>query len=315
MFTIGIIGFGSIGERHFNNIRKLYPKSRIKILTHRKGLSPLENTDVFYSKKLFFKKPIDIFFITNETYKHTDTILECIKRSPRGIFVEKPMSHSLQKLKIIKKEILMNRIVFFVGYCLQFYKPLLEVKKIIDNGTVGDLKYIRASVGQDLRVWRKRSYKNSYSYDAEKGGGSVLDLIHEINYPAWLLGEEISFICGAVSQTGLFDIKSEDISEGIFMSKSGRLVSLHQDYLQVISRRYCEVVGTRGTIIWDSTIKGVRIISASGQSDIIKFKKNDMYIDEVEFFMDKIYKNKNFNNFDEAFKDVKNALALRKRNV
>lgn len=315
MFNIGIIGFGSIGERHFNNIRKLYPKSRVKILTQRKKILPHRNTEVFSSKKLFFNQPIDIFFITNETYKHADTILECIKYSPKGIFVEKPLSHNLRNLEKIKKYISSRKTVFFVGYCLQFYEPLMELKKNIHNRLIGSPIYIRASVGQDLRKWRKISYKNSYSYKAEKGGGSVLDLIHEINYPAWLLEEEISFVCGAVSQTGFFDMKSEDISEGVFISKSGKLVSVHQDYLQVAGRRYCEIVGTKGTMIWDSTIGEIRIILPNGRNNMIGLNKNDMYIDELKFFMDKVSKNKGFNNFDEAFRDIKNALALKKKYV
>lgn len=315
MFNIGIIGYGSIGERHFNNIRKLYPKSHIKILTQREKILPHRNTEVFSSKKLFFNQPIDIFFITNETYKHADTIIECFKYSPRGIFVEKPLSHNLRNLEKIKREISARKTIFFVGYCLQFYKPLLEIKKIIHNKTIGDVIYMRVSVGQDLRTWRKRNYKDSYSYEAGKGGGSVLDLIHEINYPAWLLDEEISFICGSVFQTGLFDIESEDISEGIFVSESGKLVSLHQDYLQATGRRYCEIVGTKGTMIWDSLIGKIKVILSDGRSNMIGLSKNDMYTNELKFFMNKVEENKRFNNFDEAFKDVKNAIAFKKKHV
>src|SRR3989344_8670790 len=122
------------------------------------------------------------------------------------------MNRISEILKLVKR----YNPVFMVGYCLQFYKPLLEIKKMIENKTVGDVFYIRASVGQDLRTWRKRDYKTNYSYDSTRGGGVVLDLIHDINYPAWLLGEKISLINGAVSKMGLFDIKSEDIAEGIF---------------------------------------------------------------------------------------------------
>lgn len=316
--SIGIIGFGSIGERHFRNIKKLYPKVKVKILTQRTDLPvdlQLKDGQVFKSEKEFFKSGADVFFIANETYKHADAIIKCLKQRPKGIFVEKPLFHNLEKAGQVKK-LLSKTPVFFVGYCLQFHKPIVELKKIIKRKTIGRPIFIRASVGQDLRTWRKRNYKEIYSYDAKKGGGVVLDLIHEINYPAWLIDENIKFKAGLVKRAEMFNIKSEDMAESIFESKTGTVVSIHQDYLQYQGRRYCEIIGDKGTAIWDSLKNEIVIKSHNGESSMnVQTDGNAMYLDELSFFMKKVLGRVKYSNFNEAFRDLKNALALKQHNV
>ncbi len=314
MSTIGIIGFGSIGQRHYNNIRTQYPKFRVNILTKRNDLKPDKNTAVFASEKEFFAQANDIFFITNETDKHAQTIIKCLAQHPRGIFVEKPLAHNTDSIPEIVKLVKRYKPVFMVGYCFQFHKTLLEIKRMLRNKIIGDIIYIRSSVGQDLRTWRKRDYKANYSYDSSRGGGVILDLVHDINYPAWLLGEKIFLVTGLVSKMGLFDIKSEDIAEGIFKSESGRLVSVHLDYLQNPGRRYCEISGTKGTIIWDSTEEQIKIIAGNKKTKFkrIKTENNKMYVDEIGFFFKKVLANKKFNNINEGISDLQNALLLKK---
>lgn len=308
---IGIIGFGSIGSRHYENIRQLYPKAKINILTKRNDLPEQGHTFLWPSEQNFFNQKNDIFFITNETHKHAETILKCLQRNPKGIFVEKPLSNSLANIAKIEKIISEKKLVFFVGYCLQFYKPLLILKNKLKQ--IGTPLFIRASVGQDLRTWRKGDYKKNYSYDSQKGGGVILDLIHELNYPAWLLGENLSFVAGINSRLKAFDIKSENIAEGAFRSEKGTLVSVHQDYLQNPGRRYCEIVGTKGTLWWDGQTQTIRFTNAKKVDEQkITMKRNTMFQDELKFFMRKVNENKGFNNLNEAANDLKNALALKK---
>ncbi|MCK5211118.1 Gfo/Idh/MocA family oxidoreductase, partial [Candidatus Parcubacteria bacterium] len=91
---IGIIGFGSIGNRHYQNLKKY--NFDIKILTKRKDIS-LKNIvsswDDFSADADF-----DIIFVTNETAKHFETIKKCIKLKPKAIFIEKPLSHNIKGL-------------------------------------------------------------------------------------------------------------------------------------------------------------------------------------------------------------------------
>ena len=310
--TIGVIGLGSIGERHVRNIQKMYPRFSIDILTSRttwKDKGP--RMRLVADAKDFYATKHDVYFVTNETAKHADTILTCLKQKPKGIFVEKPLCHTQQDITRIKKVLARSRSVLFVGYCLQFSKPVLVLKKMIKAGAVGNVLFIRASVGQDLRTWRKGDYTKHYSADSKRGGGAVLDLIHELNYPAWLLGEPLRFHAGFSGRISL-PIRAEDMSEGIFRTKSGIVVSIHQDYVQVPGRRLCEIVGTKGTLVWEGDTRIISIRTATKKRTIsVEEDRNRMYEKELTFFMKQVRAGKRYSNFDEAAQDLINADTLK----
>jgi len=310
--NVGIIGYGSIGERHLKNILKYHSNFNVKVLTKRKDLKNYGKVVFLSSERDFFSNQFDIFFVTNETHKHASTVLKCIKNLPKAIFVEKPISHSFKNVENIKRQIEEHKISFFIGYCLQFNSAIIKLKNIVRKKEVGDVLYIRISVGQDIRTWRDRDYKESYSYDSKKGGGVVLDLIHEINYPAWILDESIDFVSGSVFKSGHFDMKAEDISDSVFKTSKGKIVSVHQDCLQSVSRRYCEIVGTKGIAIWDSFNDGVKIIKKGHLPKTVKITSNDIYKDEQSFFIKKVKGGEYFNNIDEGIHDLKNVILLKK---
>ncbi len=95
--TFGIIGLGSIGERHARNIRSLFPGADIHVLTKRRTFDGIRNIRLENDAKKFFSEKHDIYFVTNETAKHTGTILQCLKQKPRGIFVEKPLALNVEE--------------------------------------------------------------------------------------------------------------------------------------------------------------------------------------------------------------------------
>ena len=192
--NIGIIGLGSIGERHARNLQTLYPRARIDILTKRRTWnSAAPNTRLIAGEKAFFDVGHDVYFITNESGKHAATVMRCLKRSPKGIFVEKPLCVNARDAKRIEPAVAKYHGVFFVGYCLQYFKPLVMLKNVLESGAIGVPFAMRVAAGKDMRTWRSRDWRKSYS-SAKGEGGVIFDLIHELNYPSWLLGEPIPFV-------------------------------------------------------------------------------------------------------------------------
>lgn len=310
--TIGIIGLGSIGERHVRNIQKKYSTLPIDILTTRKTWADAgPNTRLVPDSKKFYETKHDVYFITNETAQHTDTILKCVAQNPRGIFVEKPVAHSSRDIARIRKALAKKGIVFFVGYCLQFYKPLVIMKKILTAGTIGAVLSMRVSAGSDLRTWRKGDYLKRYSSDTKRGGGVVLDLIHELNYPSWLLGETLEYVTGFYGRV-LLPIHAEDISEGIFRTKSGVVVSVHQDYIQTPGRRYCEIFGTKGTLVWEDDAAILSVRTSTRRNIAVRDERNVMYEKELNYFFGLVRSGSEYSNFEEAAHDLINADKLKK---
>ena len=115
MKTILIVGFGSIGNRHFKNILNNY-KMKIIICTKRKDLGRLIGKNILVVdsiSKALIHKP-NIALISNETSFHVKTAIRLAK-AELDLFVEKPLSSSSNGLKELEKVVSENHLVSLVG--------------------------------------------------------------------------------------------------------------------------------------------------------------------------------------------------------
>jgi predicted dehydrogenase len=203
---IAIIGYGSIGKRHAENLKGMGHE-----------IIPL---DLNY--KLRFD--VDCAFICTPTQSHVEIAVQYIDKNV-PIFIEKPITYCLEELNWIEREIKKNHVLSMVACNNRFHPSILKAKAIADTKKV---IFARAEAGYYLPFWRKTDYKKSYS--ASEYGGIVLDDIHSVDYLYWLFGKikDIKTVCGKVSD---LDIKKEDIAEIAIMFESGVSASVHCDYL------------------------------------------------------------------------------------
>ncbi len=306
---IGLIGFGSIGERHYTNL--IAAGEKVVVFSARKDLKKISVVNDW----LAFKKqgPFEAVFICNETAKHLTTLRKVMVLKPRAIFVEKPLSHSSAGLNILIKELQKKNISLWVGYNMQFLRPLIYIKKIIVSKKLGKILYVRAAVGQDLREWRKRDYKKIYSAKKKSGGGVLLDLVHDLNYPAWLLGESLLPKAALVRKSSSLSIDVEDSADSLLMTKSDTIVSVHQDYCRVPGKRTLEIQGEKGSVEWDS-VSNLVIISTKDKRREEKFvvEHNEMYSAEITFFLKQLRGSRYFSNAKEAVVDIMNIEKIKK---
>lgn len=301
---IGIIGFGSIGKRHFENINS-QPNVSIVVFSQRTDLGDIESFSRW--EDFAAKGPFDALFITNETAKHVGTIERCLKLNPKAFLIEKPLSHSTEKLTEIARDLKQKQISAWVAYNFHFFEPFLRIKKILHEKVLGKIYYLRVSVGQDLSKWRARDYSKCYSSSKAGGGGVMLDLVHEINYPAWLLGEKLIAMTCYLNKISNLNIDTEDCAESVLTSESGVIVSIHQDYVRTPYGRFLEIAGERGTLTWDSDDNTIKVKDNNGivLSEKIESERNSMYKGEIDFFIDSVEKGVYFSNIDEAIQDIK----------
>ena len=304
---VGLIGFGSVGERHYNNLLNL--KCSVAILTKRKDI---KNNNIVHEYKCFLShEPYDLIIVSNETYLHFETIMKVVNLKPKVIFVEKPLALNLSEVKMIEEKVKKSKISLIVGYSRQFYKPYMEIKKFILSKKLGQIYFLRISVGQHLSTWRKRDYRKSYSGNKRLGGSLLFDLVHEINFPAWALEEKLHPLTAVLKKLSGLDIDSEDIAESLFESERGSIVSIHQDFLRRPAGWSCQILGSSGWLRWDS--ESTKILVKTGVSFITKSVADDwnnMFIREMRYVL-KVLKNKKpINNIGEAYADIRNILKI-----
>lgn len=204
------------------------------------------------------------------------------------VFIEKPISHSMEGVKALLGEARASGRVVQVGYNLRFHPAIRKLKQIVEEKTLGRILWTRAEVGQYLPDWRPwQDYRQSYTARRELGGGIILDASHEIDYLLWFFGEPVEVLCMA-STVSQLAVNVEDSASLLLRFASGSHADLHLDFVQRIPSRSCKLVGEEGTAIWeDGDTVSVRVLRPGKQPENFQydFDDNEMYVDELKQFL------------------------------
>ncbi|MFC6752613.1 Gfo/Idh/MocA family protein [Halorubrum tibetense] len=246
-----LTGLGSIGRRHARILHE--ELDELELLIYRSGTSQSGNpfgAPEYTDLQDALAQDPDVAFITNPTHKHVETAIACA-RAGCHLFIEKPLSHTLEDIEKLIRIAKKNSLVTHVGCQLRFDPTLNAAREVINSEDIGDVLAFRATSGSYLPEWRpEQDYRDSYSADSERGGGVVLDLIHEIDYTYWLF-DNISCVASAIAHTDTLEINSEAIAEAIMRVPGGVVGSIHLDYCRRQPKRILEVVCEDGTVIAD----------------------------------------------------------------
>ena len=294
-----VIGCGSIGKRHINNlisigINKIYAvdlrEDRLDEIRGLEGVIALSTL-----KEVPFNKLTSGLICTppSSHIKLADLLLR--NHCPR-IFIEKPLAHDYVEAKRLMPSVLDSKSIVAVGCNYRFHPAIQLAKKNLDKGTIGKIYNFRSEFGQYLPDWHPwEDYSETYSAIADMGGGIALDRIHELDYLRYLLGE-LSVKYSNVSRVGKLNINTEDNVDVILQTLDGVVGTLHLDYLRRDYTAGLNIVGELGTIsgdigkngyfsLYDSKIDSLETISFDSE----KYDLNQMYRDEIKAFFDITY--------------------------
>ena len=318
MYKILIIGFGSIGNRHFNNISSNF-NAQFIIFTKRKDLKKLEKKGVIITNSLneaLSYKP-NIAFVTNETNLHVKT---ATKLALNGIhlFLEKPLSNSMNGVKKLKSIISAKKLISQMGCNFRFHPCIMEIKKRLDRNDLGKIISVQVESSSYLPDWHPyEDYRYGYAARDDLGGGIALTCIHEMDFLYWFFGDvkKIFSITGKYSN---LKVKSDDLSAMIMSFKNNVIGELHLDYFQRPDFKSCKIKGTKATLYWNSTNNEIRLFSQKNKSWKLIYKlknydKNEMYVNELKHFF-KCIKNhkKTINDINEGIKTLQITLSAKK---
>ncbi len=316
-----VVGYGSIGKRHIKNLNN-HKKNDIIILTNRTmdNFLKKEKCKIVNSLNEAIKEKPDIAFITNITNQHIDTSLKLAKNGIH-LFIEKPLSNSLEKTRQLEKIVSEKKIISQVGCNLRFHPCIKKIRELILKNQIGKIFSIQIENGSYLPDWHPyEKYGKSYAANEKQGGGVILTNIHEIDYLFWFFGnvKEVSAISEKISK---LNIHAEDFASIILKFDKKIFAEIHFDYFQRPAFRGCKIVGELGTITWDFDKNNVRVYNTQKNSwkTYLKLKNYDnnlMYVEEVKHFLNCVKKNKKtINNIHEGIKVLKIALGVKKASL
>lgn len=312
-----VIGYGSIGKRHVKNLLS-FPDVEVIICTNKTNVKPIKKKCKVYSslEKCLDQNP-DVAIVANVTSLHVRTAMK-LARTSIDLFVEKPLSNSTGGIKNLLNLVREKNLVTLMGCNLRFHECIKRIKKIISDGEIGRVLSVQAESGSYLPDWHPyEDYRQSYASRKDLGGGVVLTYIHEIDYLYWFFGEvkEVFSITGKYSE---LNISVDDLSSILMRFKNGVIAEIHLDYFQRPDFRKCKVIGTKGTIYWDSNENTVKVYDVKKEKWIEKMKlknydRNAMYVEEMHHFLQCVNKRiKTINPLNQGAKTLDIALTVMK---
>lgn len=293
-----IIGFGSIGKKHYSILKKLNYFKKIFILTKQKK----KNYNIISNLKDFKKINPNYIIIATHTNKHffyLKKLDSMIKGST--ILVEKPVFEKNRNFKVKKNKV-------FVGYNLRFHPALIYIKKLLVKEKIFS---ITINCKSYLPYWRKNiDYSLSNSAKKSFGGGVLLELSHEIDYFHWLFGNIKVIDYSKVRKLSNLKIDCEDSALIVGKTQKANFI-INLDFHSQISERSLCISGNKFYIKADLLKYKIEIVRQN-KPKLIKFfnNKNKTYFDQHKAILSKNYKN--LCSYSEALKVMQSIERIKK---
>lgn len=301
-----VCGVGSIGERHIQNLLTL---GQTQIAVYRTRNLPYRTPDSDFPLYTDLDRALaefqpEIAFVTNPTAFHIPVALRCA-RAGCHLFIEKPVSHTLDGLESLQEELDKHGRFAMIGYMMRFHPLFKQIKEWLEQGEdspLGRAVFVRACWGEHVSDWHTwEDYHESYAVRPELGGGPALTLSHELDILVWMFGAS-SEVVAMVSNSSALDIACEHAADFLIRFSDGVTANVHLDYYQRPPQRTWELVGTKGRVTVDYYAGTATFSPGSKGSDpgsvdnrnLIAeayrlpagFDRNELFISEIKYFLE-----------------------------
>src|SRR3989338_5591581 len=157
-----ICGLGSIGKRHLENLERLGVACE-NIFIFRTGKGAKDFGDkvleehknrhpIFFNLDEALNERPDAAIISNPTSLHVSSALKAAK-SGSHIFIEKPLSNSLEGVDELINEVDEKGLSAHVAYNFRFHPLLIQTKKWLEIGAIGEAVSVRAEMSGRITDW------------------------------------------------------------------------------------------------------------------------------------------------------------------
>ena len=295
-----IAGLGAIGQRHARNLHKLYGAD-LELLAYRRRRLPfvitesLERDDsrnveddlgvsVFEDlDEALAAKPNAVFVCTPSS--HHVAIAQRAADAGCHLFIEKPVSNTLDGLDRLRETVSANRLVVLVG-CQWRYHPCVRwLKELLADDRLGRLTRAEIEYAEYLPDWHPyEDYRSSYAVKSELGGGVVLTQIHDYDLAWWLFGPART----VTASGGHLSSLEADVEDTVHAELTGgaTTVRVRQTFASGPPRRIVVVSGEHGSVSVD--LLAARITPDSNAISAVacaNYQRNQMFVDEIRHFM------------------------------
>lgn len=277
MINVGVIGAGYWGPNIIRNFTS-HPNTQVimvsdllesrlqKIKKTYPHIKTTTNTDA-----LLTNNELDLIAICTPVSTHFELAQKAIEQG-KHVFIEKPMTSSLEEAKELLKFASKKNVHIFVDHTFLFTPTVQYIKHLLDNDFVGDLLYFD-SVRINLGL---------FQHDVSV----VWDLaVHDFSILLYLIDR----FPVSISATGAAHLnpKIYDMAYISLEYENNFISHIHVNWLSPVKVRKCLIAGSRKMIVWNDNEadeklkiydKGIDVVKDTNQiyELLIQYRTGDM---------------------------------------
>ena len=157
----------------------------------------------------------------------------------KAVLCEKPMGINVQQLKAMIALANAKKVFLMEAFWSRFNPALLEAKRQIEQGRIGDLRYVNASFA--MPRWKDKP--EGRLLNLAKGGGSLLDIgVYPVFLAYFLLGKPKEIVAKAI-----FNPQGTEIQSSIVFSYSHAQAQLYSSLTHPFTME-AKVYGEKGEL-------------------------------------------------------------------
>lgn len=269
---VAFAGTGSIGQRHLRNLLASEPDAQPIFLRAgarqdllSRSVGAIIVSDIF---ELLNYEP-DAIFISTPSALHGQTLFAAIEAN-LPVYIEKPVVTLRADLDRVRHLISTQPdLPSLIGCNLRFLPSLQKLHELAQT-EIGTIARASFEAGQWLPDWRPaQDHRQSYSASKKKGGGVILDLMHEIDAAEWICGP-LNVAAATKVCVPALEIESEGAANILMKTQnSSAVVSINLDYVARKPIRQYRIIGDLGSLTWSLTERSLRL-ETSGEDQIIE---------------------------------------------
>ena len=238
---IGIIGAGRWGPNVIGALRRI-PNVNADCVAdiNRSSLDQLENRfnglKTFTDPVALIEAPeFDAIMVCTPVTTHLDLVEQALLQG-KHVFVEKPFGQDPEKCTELCEIAETNKLSIMVGHVFLFNSSILELKKIIDSGELGEIQHLEA---HRTNLGPVRKDVNAV-WDLTSHDVSVFDFLLDS------LPESVSCLGSC-----RLDPNIEDTSYTTFRYPGSIIAHAHASWLNPRKVRQITVIGSKKMALWD----------------------------------------------------------------
>ncbi len=282
MITLGQVGLGYWGPNLLRNFARL-PEARVKAVCDLDE-GALARAREQYPRLVCTKSPKDLFrdpeidaiVVTTSAATHFPVARAALEAG-KDVFVEKPIALKVKEAEEMVDIAGVGGLILMVGHLLLYHPAVTHLKKMVDEGKLGDVYYVYT---ERRNLGKVRQDENAMWSLAPHDISVALHLLREM--PVTVAAQGQAYLQPGLEDTVFFTLRFSD----------GRLVHSHVSWLDPHKVRRLTVVGSQQMAVFDDVEpteklriydKGVdRVPEYSSYGDALTLRFGDIYAPNIE---------------------------------